>query len=118
MAIILTYVLPPLIKLFIILGFAITLAAVLTWMERRQSAMMQDRIGPERAYLLPPRPGKSLGRLRLWGLIHPLADALKLAMKEDFIPPHANRGLFALAPVLTLVPVLLVFAVIPFGPPV
>jgi NADH-quinone oxidoreductase subunit H len=107
-----------LIKMAVILGFSIALAAILTWMERRQSAMMQDRIGPERAYLLPPRPGSLLGRLRLWGLIHPLADALKLATKEDFVPPQAHRWLFALAPVITLVPVLLVFAVIPFGPPV
>jgi NADH-quinone oxidoreductase subunit H len=118
LAFILTYIVPPLVKLVILLGFAIALAAVLTWMERRQSAMMQDRIGPERAYLLPPRPGRLLGRLRLWGLVHPLADALKLATKEDFVPPRAHRALFALAPVLTIVPVLLVFAVIPFGPPV
>ncbi len=114
----LTVIVAALIKLLIMLGFAVTLTAVLTWMERRQSAMMQDRIGPERAYLLPPREGKLLGRLRLWGLIHPLADALKLAAKEDFIPPRSHRALFGLAPVLTLVPVLLVFAVIPFGPPV
>lgn len=98
-----------LVKLIIILGFAITLSALLTWMERRQSAMMQDRIGPERA---------NLGPFRLWGLFHPLADALKLAFKEDFIPPGAHRTLFALAPVFALVPVLLVFAVIPFGPPI
>jgi len=114
----LSIVFATLIKMVIILGFAIALAAVLTWMERRQSAMMQDRIGPERAYLLPPRPGETLGRLRLWGLIHPLADALKLATKEDFVPPKANRAMYAIAPVFALAPVLLVFAVIPFGPPV
>jgi NADH-quinone oxidoreductase subunit H len=111
-------VIAALIKMVILLGFAISLAAVLTWMERRQSAMMQDRIGPERANLWPARPGSKLGRLRLWGLIHPLADALKLAMKEDFVPSRAHRVLYGLAPVFTLVPVLLVFAVIPFGPPV
>jgi NADH-quinone oxidoreductase subunit H len=98
-----------LLKMLVMLGFAIVLAAVLTWMERRQSAMMQDRIGPERA---------NLGPLRLWGLVHPLADSLKLAFKEDFVPPRAHKVLFALAPVFALVPVLLVFAVIPFGPPV
>jgi NADH-quinone oxidoreductase subunit H len=59
-----------------------------------------------------------LGRLRLWGLIHPLADALKLAVKEDFVPPKAHRLIYAIAPFFALVPVLLVFAVIPFGPPV
>jgi NADH-quinone oxidoreductase subunit H len=114
----LTIVIATLIKMLIILGFAIALAAVLTWMERRQSAMMQDRIGPERAYLLPPKRGQTLGRIRLWGLIHPLADSLKLAAKEDFVPPKAHRALYTLAPIFALVPVLLVFAVIPFGPPV
>jgi len=98
-----------LIKMAIILGFAIAMAAILTWMERRQSAMMQDRRGPERA---------NLGPFKLWGLFHPLADALKLVTKEDFVPPGAHRILFVLAPVFALVPVLLVFAVIPFGPPV
>jgi NADH-quinone oxidoreductase subunit H len=111
-------ILATLIKMLILLGFAIALAAVLTWMERRQSAMMQDRIGPERANLRRPLPGSRLGRWRFWGLIHPLADALKLAMKEDFVPPRAHKLLYSLAPLLTLVPVLLVFAVIPFGPPV
>ena len=107
-----------LVKILLMLGSAIVLAAVLTWMERRQSAMMQDRIGPERAYLIAPRKGETLGRIRLWGLIHPMADALKLATKEDFIPPRAHRITFTLAPVFALVPVLLLFAVIPFGPPV
>jgi NADH-quinone oxidoreductase subunit H len=106
-----------LIKIGIILGFAILLAAVLTWMERRQSAMMQDRVGPERAYILGPKGKSKLGRLRLWGLVHPLADSLKLAAKEDFVPPKSHRTLYALAPLLALAPVLLVFAVIPFGPP-
>lgn len=112
-----------LIKMAIMLGFAIGLAAVLTWMERRQSAMMQDRVGPERANLMGPDPEKAKqgwlrGRLRLWGLIHPLADSLKLATKEDFVPPRAHQLVYTLAPMLALVPVLLVFAVIPFGPPV
>lgn len=114
----LTLILATLVKLVIMLGFAIVLAALLTWMERRQSAMMQDRIGPERAYILPPEPGTFLGRIRLWGLVHPMADALKLAMKEDFVPPKGHKALFALAPLISLVPVFLVFAVIPFGPPV
>ncbi len=106
-----------LIKLVVMLGFAIVLSALLTWMERRQSAMMQDRIGPERAYLLPPEGDSKLGRLRLWGLVHPMADALKLAVKEDFVPPKAHYWLYTLAPMFALIPVLVVFAVIPFGPP-
>lgn len=94
---------------FFVLIFSLTLSAILTWMERRQSAMMQDRLGPVRA---------NIGKLRLKGLLHPLADALKLVVKEDFNPPHANRGLYVLAPILALVPALLTFAVIPFGPPI
>lgn len=107
-----------LIKIAIMLGFAIALAAVLTWMERRQSAMMQDRVGPERANLLGPKGKGVLGRLRLWGLVHPIADSLKLAAKEDFVPPKGHGWLYAIAPIFALAPVLLVFAVIPFGPPV
>ena len=107
-----------LIKIVVILGFAVVLSALLTWMERRYSAMMQDRVGPERACVLPPSAKDgTLGRLRLWGLVHPLADALKLAVKEDFIPPKSHKFLFSIAPLFALAPVLLVFAVIPFGPP-
>jgi NADH-quinone oxidoreductase subunit H len=102
-------VIATLVKLVIILGFAITLSALLTWMERRQSAMMQDRLGPQRA---------NIGPFTLWGLLHPLADAIKLLVKEDHIPPRGNKVIFKLAPLLALLPVLMVFAVIPFGPPV
>lgn len=103
----LTIIFTALVKIAIMIGFAFNMAAILTWMERRQSAMMQDRLGPVRA---------NIGRVRLKGLLHPVADALKLFFKEDHIPPNAKRALFVLAPVLALVPVLLVFAVIPFGP--
>ena len=106
-------------KIAVMLGFAMVLSALLTWMERRYSAMMQDRVGPERACVLPPKDkAGSLGRFRFWGLVHPLADALKLAVKEDFVPPKGHRLLFAIAPLFALAPVLLIFAVIPFGPPV
>jgi NADH-quinone oxidoreductase subunit H len=84
----------------------LTLAALLTWMERRQSALMQDRLGPNRA---------NLGRLRLWGLLHVAADGLKMFFKEDLVPQKAHRALFALAPVLALAPALIVFGIIPFG---
>ena len=73
----LAIIIATLVKLIIMLGFAIVLSALLTWMERRQSAMMQDRIGPERACLIPPEKGKFLGKIRLWGLVHPIADSLK-----------------------------------------
>ncbi len=85
-------------------------ASILTWLERRQSAMMQDRLGPNRANLLPG------GRMKLWGISHFMADAVKFLFKEDFIPPKAHKFLFALAPILALAPALIVSAIIPFGP--
>ncbi len=93
---------------FFVLLFTMPLAGILTWMERRQSAMMQDRVGPNRA---------NLGRFTLWGIPHFVADAIKMIFKEDFIPPKANKLLFALAPVMALMPVLLATAIIPFGAP-
>ena len=94
--------------LFLFLGFAMPLASLLTWLERRQSAMMQDRLGPNRA---------SIGGFRAWGILHFVADALKMMFKEDFIPPKAHKSLFALAPILALAPALIVMAIIPFGAP-
>jgi NADH-quinone oxidoreductase subunit H len=93
--------------LFLVLLFIMPLASLLTWAERRQSAMMQDRLGPTRA---------NIGPLRLWGILHFVADALKMIKKEDFIPANAHKGLFALAPILALAPVLIAVAIIPFGP--
>ena len=83
------------------------IASILTWLERRQSAMMQDRMGPNRA---------NIGPFRAWGITHFLADALKFMFKEDFVPPKAHKFLFALAPILALAPALIVSAIIPFGP--
>jgi NADH-quinone oxidoreductase subunit H len=95
-------------SVFFVFLFAMPLAGILTWMERRQSAMMQDRLGPNRA---------NLGRFRLWGLPQFLADALKMIFKEDFIPPKANKFLFALAPILAVAPVLVAAGILPFGAP-
>src|SRR5438874_2434278 len=92
--------------LYFMLVFAPGLASILTWMERRQSAMMQDRLGPNRA---------NIGPFRAWGITHFLADALKFMFKEDFVPPKAHKFLFALAPILALAPALIVSAIIPFG---
>src|SRR5581483_8023316 len=76
-----------------ILAIGPGVASILTWLERRQSAMMQDRLGPNRA---------NIGPFRAWGITHFLADALKFMFKEDFVPPKAHKFLFALAPVLAL----------------
>src|SRR5215467_6181151 len=91
----------------LILVLIMPLASLLTWAERRQSAMMQDRLGPNRA---------NIGPIKLKGILHFVADALKMISKEDFIPGNVHRGLFALAPILALAPVFVAFAIIPFGP--
>ena len=97
----------PLVKIVVLLlGFVMPLASVLTWAERRQSAMMQDRLGPNRA---------NIGKFRAWGLLHFVADAVKFIFKEDLVPARAHRFLFALAPILALVPPLVIFAIMPFG---
>lgn len=90
----------------LVLLVVMPLASILTWMERKQSAMMQDRVGPNRA---------NIGGIRAWGLLHFVADAVKMIMKEDFVPRRANRFLFALAPVMAIVPVFVTFAIVPFG---
>ena len=95
-----------LIKAGVVLFGLLNLAGLLTWAERKQSAIMQDRIGPNRANI----PGVTAG-----GLFHIMADGIKMIAKEDFIPTGANRALHTLAPAATLFPALVVFAVIPFG---
>ena len=90
-----------LVKIGILLGVVFTTVAYLTFMERRVSAMIQDRLGPNR-----------VGPM---GLLQPLADGIKFMWKEEFIPASADRTLFAIAPALILVPALLIFAVIPVG---
>jgi NADH-quinone oxidoreductase subunit H len=91
----------------IVVVFGLSLGGLLTWVERKQSAVMQDRIGPNRASVLG---------LRLFGVMHLLADALKMLAKENFIPDKANKILFFIAPGLSLLAVLVLWAVVPFGP--
>jgi NADH-quinone oxidoreductase subunit H len=103
---------------FMILGFLMPLASILTWMERRQSSMMQDRLGPNRANI--PLPWNWKGKRanwRMWGITHFMADALKFLFKEDFIPSKAHKFLFMWAPIMAMAPALIVAAIIPFGPP-
>ena len=100
--------------LFMVLLFAMPLASILTWMERRQSAMMQDRLGPNRADIKLPfikwRP-------RVFGITHFVADAIKFMAKEDFVPPKAHKFLFMWAPIMAMAPALIVSAIVPFGAP-
>lgn len=95
-------------KILLMLCFLMTMGVLLTWVERKQSAVMQDRIGANRARILG---------MRFLGLFHPLADALKLLTKEDFVPPSGNAFLHTLAPFIAFTTALVGFAVIPFGPP-
>ncbi len=93
----------------LVLIMVMPMASLLTWAERRQSAMMQDRLGPNRA---------NIGPIKLKGILHFIADAIKMISKEDFVPGNVHKSLFALAPILALAPVLVAFAIIPFGPTV
>ena len=90
----------------LILSLAVINAMVLctalyTWFERRMLGRFQSRIGPN--------------RWGPFGLLQPIADVIKLLVKEDVIPVVADRAVFTLAPVVLLVPALMVFIVIPFG---
>jgi len=95
------------IKLLIVFLGPLTLASLLTWAERRGSAMIQDRVGPNRALLF--------GRWRLLGLPQLVADGIKFFLKEDLVPQEATGALFWMAPLLAFVPAMMGFAIIPFG---
>ena len=99
---------------FIGYGVAVLLlfGTVLTWVERKQAAIMSDRIGANRAYVRIPF---TQVKLVWWGLFHGLADGLKMMLKEDFRPNSYDGFAYALAPWIAFTPVLLVFCVIPFG---
>lgn len=98
------------VKIAVMVGFVLNVAGLLTWYDRRGGAMMQDRIGPNRAGLII---GKF--QLRIAGLLHTAADGVKFFTKEDFMPPKADKLLFSLAPMLAMIPVFALLAVIPFG---
>jgi len=90
------------LHVLLVAGVGLTLlAAFLVWAERRVSAFIQDRLGPNRV-------GPA-------GLLQPIADLLKFIFKEDFSPGHVSKGLYFIAPALSLVPALLAFCVIPYA---
>src|SRR5215831_18058160 len=96
----------------LLLGFVMVIATFLTLAERKWSAMIQDRIGPNRATInLPGLRGRPLG-----GVFHVATDAIKMLTKEDFRPKIADPLLFSLGPILAFAPVLALFAIVPVGP--
>src|SRR5918992_4059684 len=87
---------------FIVLNVVIGMVTYVTLLERKFAARMQSRIGP---YYVGPR-----------GLLQPIADALKLMLKEDIVPTRADRWIYNLAPIVFLIPCILIFATLPFAP--
>jgi NADH-quinone oxidoreductase subunit H len=90
------------VKIAIFFFVTLTVVAYLTLVERRVSAWIQDRMGPN--------------RVGPFGLLQPLADGIKFMFKEEITPPHVYRPIYLLAPMLIFVPALVSFAVIPIGP--
>ena len=95
------YIVWPAIQIVVVLFIVLTLIAYLVYLERKVSALIQARLGPM--------------RVGPWGLLQPLADGLKLLLKEDIIPIKADRAVFMIAPIVSVVAALVVLAVIPWG---
>jgi NADH-quinone oxidoreductase subunit H len=91
-----------------LLGLILGLVSYTVYAERKICAWIQDRVGPNRT-------GIPLTKIRILGLGQPIADALKLLLKENFIPREVNKFYYYIAPKLAMVPAILVLAVLPFG---
>ena len=94
------------VALFLFVLVLLVFSPIMTWVERKQSALMQNRIGANRAEIFG---------FKALGLIHPLADAIKMIMKEDTVPTGAHRFLHLVSPFIAVVPAIISFAVIPYG---
>ncbi|HUO84559.1 MAG TPA: NADH-quinone oxidoreductase subunit H, partial [Thermoanaerobaculia bacterium] len=92
-----------LIKIAIVLGVMLNVTPIMVWVERRGSALIQDRPGPN--------------RVGPFGLLQSFADALKFVFKEDVIPLQAHKVLYTLAPMFGLIPAMTTIAVVPWGRP-
>src|SRR4030066_2145363 len=95
-----------LVKVVLTLTWTLLLALFLTWVERKEGAVVADRIGANRASVLG---------LRLFGLFQPFADAIKMLFKEDFAPTFSQRALHRLAPTLSFFFVAGTTVPVPFG---
>ncbi len=93
---------PKLVQILVVVGALQVTVAYLIYMERKISAYIQGRIGPN--------------RVGWHGLLQPIADGVKLILKEDLIPSGANKGIFLLAPAIAVFTTTIAFAVVPFGP--
>src|SRR5579871_5078852 len=89
------------VKIVAVFAVLMTIVAYAVWVERKVSAAIQDRLGPN--------------RFGPFGLLQPAADAIKSFLKEDFTPAHVRKVYFWLAPAITMIPGIVVVAVIPFG---
>src|SRR5713226_7392305 len=96
------YVIWPFIQVGAVVTITALWVAYATYLERKISAFIQARLGPM--------------RVGPWGLLQPIADGLKLLVKEDFIPENADRWVFFVAPYIAVVAAFIVMAVVPFGP--
>jgi len=94
------------VKALVVFLAVMNTVPVLVWAERRGSAFIQHRLGPNRV---------NIKGITLFGLVQPLADVVKFLWKEDYVPAYAHRTFYMLAPVLLLIPAAMTFAVIPFG---
>jgi len=94
----------PLVKILVVLNAVLVAVTYMVLLERKVIAWVQVRLGPM--------------RVGPYGSLQPIADAIKLLLKEDITPARADKWVFTAAPIITLVPALIVFAVIPFGPEV
>jgi NADH-quinone oxidoreductase subunit H len=94
----------PLLKVLIVLNATLVGVTYMVLLERKVIAWAQSRLGPM--------------RVGPYGVLQPIADAIKLMLKEDITPTRADRWVFTAAPIISMVPALIVYAVIPFGPTV
>ncbi len=104
----LTPVIVAVVKILLMLGGIMTAAAYFVLLERRVAAWVQDRRGPNRV-------GIPLTKIRMFGLGQPLADGVKMILKEEYTPGHVDARLFVLAPLVIMTAALSAYAVIPVG---